>query len=410
MHQLHVLDLTGTRTVKTSHHFGPEPGRSPSSGQPYMKHLTAPIALALGLAASLWLMAASAMAQTSEANLRSQVNEGTVRIVAGPLNSTALTAIADLSVALDGVNGLRIIPIIGKGSIRNVTDLLYLNRTDMAVVQADALEYIKRERVHPAIERRIAYITKLFNEEVHVIANSAFSDLRQLAGQRVAIGTKDSGSFVTAQILFERLGIQIQPVYAEPADALEMIKQSQIAAMVDVGGKPVRLLSKVKAGEGITLLPIPQDQRLLDTYLPARITAEDYPNLLQPGQQVDSIAVGTVLIAFNWRRDTSAYKFLTTFVEAFFSHLPQLHQPPHHPKWQETNLTAQLPGWRRFGGAEDALSTASLPAACTEPVLQAAFRKFMRQYAASNATGTVSASDTEELFQQFIEWLRTNRG
>jgi len=52
-----------------------------------------------------------------------------------------------------------VLPIIGKGSVQNITDILYLKGIDIGIVQSDVLEFIKREQIHPAIGqhfRRIA--------------------------------------------------------------------------------------------------------------------------------------------------------------------------------------------------------------------------------------------------------------
>lgn len=347
--------------------------------------------------------------QRADATLRDQVNSGVVRIITGPIGSTTLKTMAELANTLRGVDGLRIIPIMGKGTQNNVRDLLFLEHTDLAVVQLDALEALKADRTFPGIERRVSYVTKLFNEEVHLIARSDIADISALAGKRVGMGLQGSGSAITGRTIFETLGIPVEAVLLDDLNGLEQLKRGQLDAVVFIEGKPSGIVGKIPTDANLKLLSIPIDPRLLDKYLPARLGSEDYPNLIGQGASVDTIAVGTALIAFNWRRDTSAYAFLSKFTQAFFDSLNNLHQAPHHPKWQEVNLTAQLPGWRRFGGAEDALNVV-VPEACSEPVLQAAFRKFIRAYNQNNPASAQPTASNEQLFQDFLEWLRTNRG
>jgi hypothetical protein len=40
-------------------------------------------------------------------------------------------------------------------------------------------------------------------------------------------------------------------------------------------------------------------------------------------------------------------------VEAFFSRFEEFQRPPRHAKWLEVNLAAQVPGWTRFGVAQE---------------------------------------------------------
>jgi hypothetical protein len=41
--------------------------------------------------------------------------------------------------------------------------------------------------------------------------------------------------------------------------------------------------------------------------LPAVLTSDDYPNLIEPGGRIDTIAVPTVLAAYNWPPNTERY-------------------------------------------------------------------------------------------------------
>ena len=41
-------------------------------------------------------------------------------------------------------------------------------------------------------------------------------------------------------------------------------------------GKPARLFSELAPEDGLKLLPLPLPPKLLETYLPSRLTSEDY--------------------------------------------------------------------------------------------------------------------------------------
>ena len=137
------------------------------------------------------------------------------------------------------------------------------------------------------------------------------------------------------------------------ADAFEALKKGEIAATILIAGKPAGSMVKLKASDGFRILPVAFDKPLQTDYLPATLTSEDYPGLIAPGEKVETVAVGAVLIAFNWPKGTDRYRRIQKFVDAFFPRLAEFQKAPRHPKWREANLAATLPGWTRFAGAEE---------------------------------------------------------
>ena len=79
----------------------------------------------------------------SDAELRERVNQGTVSIISGGVTGTYVRIASDLASVLDEGDELRILPIIGKGSVQNITDILYLRGIDIGIVQSDVLSFIK---------------------------------------------------------------------------------------------------------------------------------------------------------------------------------------------------------------------------------------------------------------------------
>lgn len=102
-------------------------------------------------------------------------------------------------------------------------------------------------------------------------------------------------------------------------------------------------------------LSIEYSDELSKTYLPGSLTSEDYPNLVEPGGRVDTIAVQSVMAVFNWQTNSDRYRKVSKFVEAMFSHFDRLQNPPSHPKWRKVNLAATVPGWTRFPAAQQLL-------------------------------------------------------
>ncbi|GGC43552.1 hypothetical protein GCM10011504_22500 [Siccirubricoccus deserti] len=308
--------------------------------------------LTTGLAAGLSLgLGGIARTQTpSLAALSVRANAGTVGVIAGGVDGTYVRIAADLAAVLDDGDQLRVLPTLGKGSLQNISDILVLRGIDIGIVQSDVLAYARRQRLLPSVETLVQYIAKLYDEELHVLAGPGVQRLEQLAGKPVNIDLRGSGTAMTAALLFEDLGIPIEPRHETQGEALERLKRGEIAALVYVAGKPARLFTGLPADAGLRLLPVPATPALLETYLPARFVPADYPGLVVE-EPVDTLAVGAVMAVYAWQPGTERHRKVARFVEAFFAKFPSFLQPPRHPKWREVNLAAQVPGWTRFGPA-----------------------------------------------------------
>jgi branched-chain amino acid transport system substrate-binding protein len=101
------------------------------------------------------------------------------------------------------------------------------------------------------------------------------------------------------------------------------------------------------------LVPIDYDRALSDEYLPAQLTAEDYPHLIARNEPLDTIATDAILASYNWPPGSERYRRLSRLVEALFSRMAELQQPPFHPKWRELAPRATVAGWTRFRPAQD---------------------------------------------------------
>ena len=62
------------------------------------------------------------------------------------------------------------------------------------------------------------------------------------------------------------------------------------------------------------------------------------------------------MAVFAWQQGNERYAKVSRFIDAFFTKFPELLKPPRHPKWKDVNLAAKVPGWTRFGPAQDALA------------------------------------------------------
>ncbi|MBV9116703.1 MAG: TAXI family TRAP transporter solute-binding subunit [Acetobacteraceae bacterium] len=328
-------------------------------------------------------------------------NANTVEVVSGGVDGTYIRIATDLSSVLDAGDQLRVLAVVGRGSLQNVSDVLYLRGIDIGLVQSDVLAYAKINHLYPGLEKSLQYISKLYDEEVHVLARPEIKAIEDLAGKKVNVDVRGSGTAMTASVLFQGLGVAAEPTYDTQQTALEKLKNGEIAALVYVAGKPAKLFSGLGADTGLHFLSVPLAERLADTYLPAELDHDSYPALVAD-KPVDTIAVGSVMAVFAWSPRTERYARVSRFVDAFFSKFQQFLQPPHHPKWHEVNLAAQVPGWTRFAPAKAALDRLPPIAVANSAQQQAEFNAFLSQ--ANIAPAGLSEAQQQALFRNFLDW------
>lgn len=347
----------------------------------------------------------SAFAQAHSDRVQA-ANNDTVSVISGGIGGTYIRIAADLQAELDGVDDLRILPIVGKGSIKNIEDLLYLRGVDIAIVQSDVLTYLRNKQVYENIQGRVNYITKLYNEELHLVARRDITDIRQLRGKKVNFGSQGSGTYMTSETVFGTLGIKVTPSSHGYEDALEKVRTGEIDAMVYVAGKPASIFTSVKKDDGLHIVPVPYTAKLQQSYLPAKLSADDYGNLVDADSPVDTIAVGAVMAVFNWKPKTGRYYRVKRFIESFFTQFDEFQKAPRHQKWGEVNLAAELPGWRRYAVAEAwlAANKARLTATAPTQKQRKLFEAFQAYLASQGRTVALSQSDQKILFNKFIQW------
>jgi TRAP-type uncharacterized transport system substrate-binding protein len=285
--------------------------------------------------------------------MTARANAGTVGVIAGGVDGTYIRIATDLAAVLDDGFRLRVVPIIGKGSLQNLSDIMFLRGIDIGIVQSDALAYARRQRLFPGLEQRVHYISKLYDEEIHLLAGRDIARVEDLANRPVNVDVQGSGTAMTSAVLFESLGIPVRMVHDVQDTALEKLRRGEIAAMVYVAGKPARLFSSIPRDSNLHFVPLPMAPALLDTYLPADLAAAQYPALVPDGAPVETIAVGAVMAAYAWPAGSDRHRKVAAFVDAFFGKFDAFLRPPRHPKWREVNLAARVPGWTRLRAAEE---------------------------------------------------------
>jgi TRAP transporter TAXI family solute receptor len=343
----------------------------------------------------------AAKADTIRDNFRSRMNENVVTIMAGTSSGTDLAIVEDIAEVLNG-DGLRVVPMVGQGPAQTVKDVLFLRGVDMGVTQANILKYFARTgELGPNFIDQVAYVAKLFNEEMHVLVRDDVNSIQDLKGRPVNFGAEGSGAEITGRLVFEALGIDVKQLHLSDDEALQKLRSGEIAGTIVVTGKPAPMLANLRDTTGLKLLPVPYAKELEDSYYPATLTHEDYPDLVPAGGRVDTVAVCAVLVSFNWNADSPRYQKIGRFVDRFFTNFDQFLKPPHHPKWREVNYAATLEGWHRSPLSQAYIDR--VKAATADGTTKKSFDTFLAQ-AAPAGGAPLSDAERADLFKAFLEW------
>jgi TRAP transporter TAXI family solute receptor len=336
-----------------------------------------------------------------EAALRERKNAWTVGVAGGLLEGTRLRFVDEMArVAADGDN-MRVMPFISQGSASNLEDLLYLRGVDVAVTQSDVFEFFRTQRGIPNLDKRVQYIFRFPPSETHIIARKEIQTMEDLRGKKVHFGSDGAAGTLTGPILFQRLGIEVQQVEGsmDNPTGMQKVRNGEIDAVVRVTGKPTAYVSSIPANSGLHLVPIPYSKKFTDYYALSEFTNADYPNLVAPGERVDTIGVPGVLAVYNWPKNTDRYRKVERFVGRLFANWDKLLQPPNHPKWKDINLAATVEGWTRYSVAEQELQRLK-GTASGQQELGREFQAFMSQAGETPKT----SPERDALFRQFLQW------
>lgn len=248
--------------------------------------------------------------------------------------------------------GLTLNVVESAGSLENFIGVRKRRNTQFGIVQSDVLEYLKTfeagdAEVQDAV-RGVRIMFPLYNEEVHVLARADIAGIRDLAGKKVAIGVKDSGTYLTASLILDILQVKAgERLTLNPDQALPKLLSGEIDAFFYVAGAPASLFADAGIdGRKFHLLPI-TEAPLLATYTKASLPAGTYA--FQP-DPVDLVAVKAVLMTYDYDPAKNAYhrescNTVSDFSSLILSGLGTLKETGH-PKWKTVDLTALPPGWQ----------------------------------------------------------------
>lgn len=332
---------------------------------------------------------ASAMEQQRE-DLRRKINSGLVGIVLGLSDSEgpSMLKVSDFFQALEKENELRIFQIGGRSATQNTIELSFARGIDAGIIQSDILDSLRQKPPFPGIDSYLRYVAKLYDKEVHILAKTEIQSIQELKGKKVNFGKRDSDNFLTANKVFGTLGIEVTATEFPPEMALDKLRNTgDIDALVYVASKPADLFN-FGSDPNLHFVSIPP---MSGGYTPTTLRPQDYYQLLQ--QPLQTVAVGSILMVYNWPQKSERYQKVARFVRRLLEeHAKKDTKSPIN--WPEIDIAASLPGWSRFAPADKWIKAQDINSATP------------RNYAAAGAT---KEPEKVQLFAEFREYLKKDQ-
>jgi len=322
--------------------------------------------LSTGIMTGLLLAAWPCFAQQLPDVLRSAaekqiINQERIGLVSGLPGGTYARLGTEMSQLVESEAApppFRVVVQIGSGSVRNLDDLLNLRGVDLALLQSDVVEAYAaagQRSIYDERRRSMRIVATLHREEIHILSHAPFTDLASLSGHRVNVGTRGSGTNMTARTLLSRLNVQ--PVLDEGAttQARNRLMHGELDAVFYVVGKGADYFRGISYEDAtkadLRFIAIPESQPGIDEYVPARLSHDDYPLLVEEGRPVETRAVTALLAIYAWAPGDRRYQAANRFIDRFFRGSAKLVAPEagySRAQWCQANLAGSVPGWQRF--------------------------------------------------------------
>ncbi len=287
-----------------------------------------------------------------------------------------------------------------QGPEKDLLTLLHNPGIDVALIPTDAIESLPRQ-VRAGAHEHLRYLFRVPSQRLHILARRDITTIYGLNGRKIDIGQPGSGSSLTAHLIFNKLGIKPEFTSSDRITAFQHLRSNEIQAMVLLDSDTSKDVLAFEPDGDFHLVPIsfetlasPLDE-LIVHYSPSQFTAEEYPNLVQPGQQVETIAVNRVLALRNWPEGSAHYDRIADLSEALSTYWFDENQKT---AGNGIDPAEQALGWKRFRPTEILLTRRAQQAE--------EHRAFEEFTGAQGVCPLPDAAARERLYNDFLTWRK----
>ena len=233
------------------------------------------------------------------------------------------------------------------GSVDNI-QMLKEGKVDMALVQNDIAYYAcNGEAMFEGNKvTNISGIATLFPEVIQFIVrkDSNVTNLSELAGKKIAIGGKNSGTRYNVEQILGAAGVfdKVTCINIDVKEAIEKIKTKDIDGFVFTSGLPNPSIVELSKSVEIVLLPVDLEliQKLINKYsfyFPSTIAPQQYSGQTQ---ELNGLEINAILVSGSTLSEDDQY-LLTKYLFNKPNELGQAH--PRLSKMTKNSLRQQMP-------------------------------------------------------------------
>ena len=289
--------------------------------------------------------------------------------------------------------------IVGSTAPTGVLKVMRADMADFAIVTLDSLEV--SVKYQPDWGKRVPLVAPLAPETVEIVASKDVKSLSDLNGKSVSFGDPDGTTGITAKLLFQRLGVTVDPIYEPLTDALAALAAGKRDAVVVLGGREAHALDGFGDDGRFHLVAIPWSPQLDQTYAPARVAASDRPNLVTANDSVETVAEPMALVALDAPAGTARAEALGRVARIFFDNYNSILADGRDRRWRDVNLAAGLTvanaEWPRLAAAQAWIDDHK----ASDDASLDAFRAAAKT---AEADGGPKPDDSDRLYDSLTRW------
>jgi hypothetical protein len=192
----------------------------------------------------------------------------------------------------------------------------------------------------------VSGIATLFPEVVQIIVRkeTGIKTLADMAGHKIAVGNKDSGTFYNAQQLLTLAKVweQIDQQYINAGEAMKEMQEGRIDGFIFTSGMPNPSIIELARKVEVVLVPVDPElvQKLVNAYsfyYPSTIEANQYPGQTE---EISAVEINAILLSGTTLSENDQY-LMTKHLFGQPNDLGDSH--PRLSKMTKNSLRQQMP-------------------------------------------------------------------
>lgn len=267
---------------------------------------------------------------------------GQITVLSGPKQASYFHFVDDMARVLNTDSETLVVNKETSGAAFNYDQLVNPKTPyKVALIQSDYLYYMQAMDMVNNTEKSsvLKVVLPLANEEIHVVSKKSLNihKLQDLDSMTVAIGTKDQGTYATANLIKDRSKVYWKSRNIHFVDALKELAMDRIHAFMIVGSAPIEKLNintTVLRDEPV-IVELDNFNGWAKDYIVDTIYAKDYRWL---NEDVPAYSVRTLMIVNEAKLNETEKAQVKQLMNGILNKYDVL-KHEGHPKWKEVDFS-----------------------------------------------------------------------